>query len=231
MKEFDFEELDRAVNSAIGGGGGRSTPPVRDSTPVPARDNAPAAPAARRSGPSGRFMDVMHPSTDMRGSERPAPAPVAAPEPVRPSVPTVEPDAPVLKAKPVADVVETPFISDAIVEKRPLGGVQPSDGDNSGIGGELIDDDLLQAEKVENSFAEGPTSENPLQSSTILSQTHTSQRSKDTPARSVYDTESYSKPAKDKKKSPLWIVLWVFLLLLLGAGTGAIVYFFILQPL
>lgn len=82
MKDLDFDELDRAVNSLLPHNGGSAdeqsaTPPI-DDTSVPAVDvptlPAPQPLAARRS--SGRFMDVVHPSSDMRASTVP-PRPVS----------------------------------------------------------------------------------------------------------------------------------------------------------
>ncbi|MBC7943161.1 hypothetical protein H7X68_01535 [Candidatus Saccharibacteria bacterium] len=74
MKDLDFDEIDRAVNSLITGNGSPSDDkPVIQSTdspintPVAADVTARSAQqplAARRS--SGRFMDVVHPSSDMR---------------------------------------------------------------------------------------------------------------------------------------------------------------------
>ena len=86
MKDLDFDELDRAVNSLIGGDQSQtveakedtgadttasvSTNPVDNPAPtasVPDSSTPSLQPlAARRS--SGRFMDVVHPSSDMRGS-------------------------------------------------------------------------------------------------------------------------------------------------------------------
>ncbi len=69
MKDLDFDELDRAVNSLLGSNNqpvegtpidGTSTPDADITTQPPA--SLPLA--ARRS--SGRFMDVVHPSSDMR---------------------------------------------------------------------------------------------------------------------------------------------------------------------
>ena len=85
MKDLDFDELDRAVNSAI------NPQPAAPAEPVaepPAPETEPAvepvteppaptpvvsspSPAARRS--SGRFMDVVHPSSDMRAKANETP--------------------------------------------------------------------------------------------------------------------------------------------------------------
>ncbi len=192
MKDLDFDELDRAVNSLIGGNQGQTDNAKEDTglaatasaSDVPSinadptasvpTESAPALqpPAARRS--SGRFMDVVHPSSDMRGSFVPArtssregvtiqpsasspveepvmstPAPISfttdepkAAEPVKSDWPDpiefnksvnqpTDVDMNELDTSPVSDTptpvvdamppLESPFIADAKVEKRPLG--------------------------------------------------------------------------------------------------------------
>jgi hypothetical protein len=192
MKDLDFDELDRAVNSLIGGGQGQTDDAKEDTgtsatasvSDVPTPESTPAsiipdintpAPqplAARRS--SGRFMDVVHPSSDMRGNFVPprpstregttiqptsssfvdepvmstpspdvsSPQEVATPEPIKsewpdpidydkssnqPAAETEQTPSVVLNDEPtpVADdempPLESPFITDAKVEKRPLG--------------------------------------------------------------------------------------------------------------
>ncbi len=138
MKDIDFDELDRAVNTVIGG---KSAEPVSkpvevapleetvEDKPVfepvtveaPVEPLAPAvAPAARRSGNSGRFMDVMHPSSDMRTrSERPVMQPITTSS-VQDS--PVEPEQSKDEIYDWQKPLESPFLPDAQVEKRPLGG-------------------------------------------------------------------------------------------------------------
>lgn len=166
MQDIDFDEIDRAVNSVT-----TSTPevpvtpvvtpaepvvPVADPVVVP----APVSPAARRS--TGRFMDVVHSSSDMRPTRSSAPAahslhrddmpdrtavaerpqattvassafhwpdpidvaPAVAPDPVDPTPAVIEtPAAP----------LESPFLPDAKIEKRPLGAFSNSEVDLSFI--------------------------------------------------------------------------------------------------
>lgn len=175
MKDLDFDELDRAVNSLIGSPSAPVTPPVSPvaiNTPAPADSLVPASTpqplAARRS--SGRFMDVVHPSSDMRSTNiPPRPAvregmtvqPIATEPKIEaaPEAPVAEPATPVktsdwpdpldfhgFKDEPVATEsadkpadqdksvdepsmpdfesttpLESPFLPDAKVEKRPLG--------------------------------------------------------------------------------------------------------------
>lgn len=128
MKDIDFDELDKAVNSLMEGveqpgdvspsaGTGESSdsqtvqeapaPAANDSTPA-SQDKGTAlaatspAPAVKRTG--GRFMDIVHPSTTMRTTPKPASregvaiaplsAPAAAPTSPEP-VPAPAPDTPV----------------------------------------------------------------------------------------------------------------------------------------
>lgn len=227
MKDFDFEELDRAVSSAIGGNS-------NDRNPTPPERTAPT-PAARRSSP-GRFMDIKPAAADSRTPEarpsappvqqtpapqvtQPQPQPTPATEDVKPFDFQPEP-----KVQP--STVETPFISDAVVEKRPLGGPAAT--------GASIQDELLKAEKIENSLPSqsAPSDDYVPPASTPVSPLHSSQGTEEAAPRSIYDTEAFTQPpVAKKKKSALWIVLWVALLVLLGAGAGAAVYFFVLQPL
>lgn len=120
MKELDFDELDRAVNSLMADvkpdspqlpGDDRvrtvSIPPSEAPTP-PATPKAtapsvlpalsPPPPAARR---GGRFMDVMHPSADMKKPETP-PKVSREGTPLIPTEPFDSPKTPSLPAEPPA---------------------------------------------------------------------------------------------------------------------------------
>lgn len=142
MQDIDFDEIDRAVSSTMGGERELDVP--ERSEPAPA--SRPTPPAARRS--SGRFMDVVHPSSDMRSSAPSRPeSREEAPEPTHFTRETSdmpdpldfhgfkdEPEKPAEEApeEAVATPLESPFLADAKVEKRPLGAfsdyaTQPSD--------------------------------------------------------------------------------------------------------
>jgi hypothetical protein len=114
-----------------------SDPPVV--APVASTPTTASAPAlaARRS--SGRFMDMVHPSSDMRTSTTgsapttptPTPTPTTRPQPTvlhQPTRPPVQPPAPAVSAPVMPEApawnepLESPFLPDAKVEKRPLGG-------------------------------------------------------------------------------------------------------------
>lgn len=194
MQDIDFDEIDRAVNSITSNDvptnmtvvpkpTAAATEQVAQIAAEPEAVSVIPSPAVRRS--SGRFMDVVHPSSDMRPTTltrpaapsapslhreevvardevaaRPEPAavssaafhwpdamitPVAAAEAVvaeviEPSVaeptPEVVQEAPVI-AEPAdlidddddASPLESPFLTDAKVEKRPLGAFSGADAD------------------------------------------------------------------------------------------------------
>ena len=353
MKDLDFDELDRAVNSLIGG----STPPaavaepildVPTTIPTPTISTAsvPAAPvpsapapalvspqplAARRS--SGRFMDVVHPSSDMRSS-----TPVAAVSPVSRTAPTLQPvvtppvsstvtpptepqatlkseypdpidfqgftpgatAAPTQQAavstedgddditkiaddinaslgKESAPPLESPFIADAKVEKRPLGAfsadaaistgvpaasplsepvamltspVELSGAQNDDVQDHPIEKDVPLPAELQNDLLSIEANENPSPvaeatftppapstdvsagPSSIPQQYTESPSTSDRPVPTMFATEAYKKPTAHTKKRAGWlIVLWIALLIIVGGGIGAAVYFFVLPRL
>lgn len=190
MSEFDFDELDRAVSKVLTAPDDSVTAPAvpspdsvaSQSRPAPAPSMSPApsetsafsasstpptpsAPAVRRA--SGRFMDMVHPSSDMRsrppvarqaasdpaagyrspvssfGATQPtgvsSPIPSVAASQSAPLAPTpqVAPAASTLDAliapaaSDIPSPLESPFLPDAKVEKRPLGGLPVSDDELS----------------------------------------------------------------------------------------------------
>lgn len=152
MSDFDFDELDKAVSGVLGTtseGSHTTTSPSQAVTssptvssltstsitpskaapntdvkmPTSTAETAPSTtPALRRS--AGRFMDVVHPSSDMRtrnGSETTL-APLSRP-PVKAE--TEANDTVDRKGEDNpgwSQPLESPFLPDAKVEKRPLGG-------------------------------------------------------------------------------------------------------------
>lgn len=363
MKDLDFDELDRAVNSLLTSNDvpadEKTTPPLADDSTVLADEVAPQSQpvsqplAARRS--SGRFMDVVHPSSDMRASisarpvsreglgiapltpttplveqtapwsppvtsevpaETPRPETSAWPDPIdfngftadEDTKPSIELLPPELSSEDgsqssvdedkdinqIADAInktlsqdletqtplESPFLTDAKVEKRPLGAFStetstvvatitpeealvapgvpevsaPAEEDVAAsedhpvqLGTPLpaeLQDDLLQIE-ADTDTTDQPQKEEttpvlPVAQSevptgpTSITQQYTEQPSTgDQPTGAIFDTEAYRKPLSHpaKKKSGWLYVLWIVLLLVVGAGAGAAVYFFVLPKL
>jgi hypothetical protein len=292
VQDIDFDELDRAVSSASA-----PSPTPADETPSDAiavtnrstpRPDATPAPAARRS--SGRFMDVVHPSSDMRTSsnepERSVPResedekseersvertsdwpdpldfhgfnadePEKTEEAPTPEPALVEPEPP--------QPLESPFLSDTKVEKRPLGAFSttetPAANEPDTLLLEAPDEELLTA-KTEEKVEEAPTPEpvieeaveegtpqpvieptpepTPIQEApqgpTSITQQYKEQPSTaDQPSGAIYDTETYHQPLTHtpKKKSGALVIVWILALILVGAGAGAAVYFFVLPML
>ncbi len=66
MSDIDFEELDKAVNNLVGKDEEESSVPT--STPVPEETSQKQGPQVSQK-PRGRFMDVLHPSSDMTSKD------------------------------------------------------------------------------------------------------------------------------------------------------------------
>jgi hypothetical protein len=299
MTDIDFDELDRAVNSLVNPDA--KTAPVTPDTPSPAvtppSDSSVSPVAERRS--SGRFMDVVHPSSDMRGSVPPRPtqrettkepeeptrldnsavsseSAAAWPDPLDAQktpqtsddeTKTSEPETPKENNKPL----DSPFLSDAKVEKRPLGAF--SDESHEEINGDSTTDSatpvnsetteanptetpstsestdqtadsdtpmpaelqpgLLSIEANEDPEAEKPEAVEPAGPTSITQQYSPQPSTGDKPAATMFDTTAYKKPQAHagKKKSGWLVIVWILLLLIVGTGIGAAVYFFVLPRL
>lgn len=360
MKDLDFDELDKAVNSLMSGvpkdqasrplektvtlpesthpmpSGVSALQSPSPSTPLSRARPAPSSLATRR---SGRFMDVVHPSADMKpkpskavsrqgatlapSSEAAAPEEPVIPEPVstpaseavkdeaalsphQPQVTSDWPDpldmivkkdevdaGPVLpKANKFESTAElrptdtapltSPFLPDAKVEKRPLGGSsnEPSTPElpvqSMGKEDLTVDDpdaqlpptpiepetplpeelqgDLVaiesgsaketpagdKSEKEEKKTAAslepekdsgfgnqpGPTPE-PSGPTSIPKQYKEEPSTSDQQSGAIYDTDTYHQPLAHpaKKKSGWLIVLWIVLIIALGAAIGAALFF------
>lgn len=314
MSDFDFDELDKAVAGVLGPEDSASAEPVVSPAPAaPVAPTTPAAPqdepkseptvvqrtslapAARRS--SGRFMDVVHPSSDMR--TRTGYAPASEPVASEPRTTTfVAPTAPEGKeAEDWSKPLESPFLPDAKVEKRPLGGLpgapefnpeelieapeeelkleepdeprleattlpDPIDFANQSseepthveipVESEVDSTPVAPAAEVpEVSVAdvpsdleqEGPISEpvEPVQPAqpeevtgpTSITQQYQEQPSDAKPSGAIYDTETYHQPmaVAPKKRGSAWGIIWIILLVILGAGAGVAFYLFVLPML
>lgn len=285
MTEIDFDELDRAVNSLVGPAV-KSASPIAvtsepDSASTPSLSNV--SPLAERRS-SGRFMDVVHPSSDMRsGSVPPRPVQIqpltttssTMPDPI--DVQPLQPDENSVQEPLLTEALKetdtplgSPFLTDAKVEKRPLGAFsdnnqsepveapivmsdpepatdvspveeivsetepptdQSVDGDTP-MPAEL-QPGLLSIEANENLKAEQAQEVEPVGPTSITQQYSPQPSTGDKPVATMFDTAAYKKPQSHsgKKKSGWLVVLWIFLLLVVGAGIGAAVYFFVLPRL
>jgi len=286
MQDIDFDELDRAVNSVtsptVSDASAQESVPVTVTPAAPVAPIAPVStPAARRSG--GRFMDVVHPSSDMRSASQPntdrvAPrsesspfvaAPVAVekpatewPDPLDFHGFTEEPavEAPVINTPSVeapAAPLESPFLNDAKVEKRPLGafsyhgpsGPSTPRGERALIEApepelllEAVNDEPVEETVVSEPEASAPVIETPAPTPieeaptgpiSITQQYKEQPSTADQPSGAIFDTEAYHQPLTHgpKRKSGALVVVWIAALILVGAGAGAAVYFFILPTL
>ena len=314
MSDIDFDELDRAVNGALGGNDAptespsvnlveRTTLSPVSSTTAPAQTPTPAsnptpvatptsqAPAARRS--TGRFMDMVHPSSDMRSHPSARPA-----EARNQSIPPAQPELTVLstvESPAWNEPLESPFLADAKVEKRPLGGGEVAAAEASaivdsfdfqGLLDEEPEEELLEAPEAQErleaiaspdpvelpdeidpadaaaladaieqkisevevpvAVEETPADLVPQQPSaafeasqppveelvgpTSITPQYKEQASSNQESGAMYDTESYHQAvaAPVKKKSGWVTVLWILLLIILGAGGGWAVYTYVL---
>lgn len=308
MSNFDFDELDKAVADALGSNASsvsfndtasdlvNDAPAVASnetqempSTPEVAVHKPVAPPAIRRS--SGRFMDVVHPSSDMRTSSPsrgrftpPVIAPVAE---TSEEVDTTDSSS---DFENISDLgwtkpADSPFLPDARVEKRPLGAEVPTgpatqEPQEEALLLEAPDDPQLEAtampdpidfaaqrsalalevedtgtsEEISEDVA--PEAPNPPEADEIveaptvatlavedipiepagpasITQQYEEQPSSQQESGAIYDTENYHQPVAEgaKKSHGAWTIIWIFLLILLGAAAGVAFYFFVLPML
>jgi hypothetical protein len=216
-------------------------------------------------------MDMVHSSSDMRlhvpssrVENRPEPAVEIKPEVVVPEV-----IAPEVVESPVwNEPLESPFIQDAKVEKRPLGGGEVIPSETAPIVGSfdfqgLLDEpeeELLEApeqqERIEATTMPDPIdfvaasatvdeieqpqpvialqqpTEEPIGPTSITPQ-YKEQASTNQESGAMYDTESYHQPVSVpvKKKSGWATVLWIVLLVILGAGGGWAIFTYVVPML
>jgi len=292
MNDIDFDELDRAVNSLVGSGSGQK--PIATDEPkekvlsintTPSRptiSNQPtinAAPTLIEKRSSGQFMDVVHPSSNMRSLPLVMPSRLSRQgttvaqasvnmAPMRPDVSSIttpavhnvaiNPINPIIV--PTDESIDSPFIPDAKVEKRPLGAfsAEPTAVDTATLGAKepvavekkelsqalpaelqsdllLIESGDVTAEDAEVAKPDmkpiEPSPVQPIAPTSITQQYAEKPNTGDQNNGSIYDTDTYHKtmivPAK-KKSSWMW-VMWISILLIVGAGAGAAIYLFVLK--
>ncbi|MCL2037569.1 hypothetical protein FWG95_01000 [Candidatus Saccharibacteria bacterium] len=157
MADLDFAALDAAADDIV------ASEEVNQSAPAPDVKPEKEAPSARRF--RGQFMDMVHPSSDVKVAAKPNLAqhsnnpfglskseePAAQPAPEKPVEPTepdnLEPSTPESineePDKPADNAYESPFLPDAKVEKRPLG--NPDFDSNVGLLSDEPDQELLSS--------------------------------------------------------------------------------------
>jgi len=229
-----------------------TAPPV--SSPSPVSVNQPTsksvvAPVPRPAG--GRFMDVVHPSSDMR-------TPTQTPPVSQPITATVE--APKAAETPIvapisAEAPLTPFLPDAKVEKRPLGAVpSPFDGDAvqspapelrpDPVSAEVVAPTVVPPEEPKSTLevANQPQVENEATKSSLggegLLQAIESGDTEKINASlgedasgasegAIYDVNQYPQPLNHpgKQKSGIGVVIIIVLIIVLAAALGGAAYF------
>ena len=253
MSDFDFDEIDEAVSHAIATNDNDTpTSPQStedtSSTETPASPRTSTMPAVHRG--SGRFMDMVHPSSDMHSRrEFTPPRSVSARPPVNQ---TIQPTETVRETANTPDdepspSLESPFLPDTKVEKRPLGSMPPVDTPPQVSATETPHEPILIEAPDEQVLIEA--SDEPLLEATnepeppMDEQAHTSiyipqqyqeQPSSAQPSSPLYDTTDYNQPVATKQTtshSGVWIVLWIILLIIVGAASGVAIYLFVLPLL
>ncbi len=149
--------------------------PIVPPAPQAPAPTAPAAPAAVQAPrpTTGRFMDVVHPSSVMK-----SPAALDATPPIRANTGAQ----PVSAASPEANVPLTPFIPDAKVEKRPLGG-------SGAIPSPFEDDKPVAAVTTESQPAE--TAAEPVVQETVTINSEPAEGAKPIDAQPVLDASTF----------------------------------------
>jgi len=276
-----------------------STPPTPSIT-EPQEQVQPQPLAARRS--SGRFMDVVHPSSDMRStnkvasrpteasdlnttSEEQVTSPVVTPEELDTHAPVEPEETKTFTSDDQEPTAVSPFLSDAKVEKRPLGAFTDSEKpepsalndllqkelDSDGLSGN--DTELAEANEIPNQEAEINQQPKPvnqdempeeLQGDVLSIETNESESAVVEPeipevqpaptvnapvaitqqyvekaqtpqaeSGAIFDTDAYHQPVSAGKAhhSGWMTVLWIFLLIILGAGAGVAIYTYVLPLL
>ena len=287
MKDIDFDELDRAVHSATNGSKGTQDDSrtaveeaVKVTTPAaPSPVRPPVSLATRRS--SGRFMDVVHPSSDMRNKVNEAIVSTDNDKVV------VQKDVPMKRSQSVAETkeeswpdpidfqkentvdqdddassdtpLESPFLAGAKVEKRPLGafsGDAPTEEDPQDVvedvsdifeeqqetpevestekrDGVVEEEELLLLPESTQDEEKVVVDEQPVGPVSITQQYSEQSSTAEPSTTMIFDTDEYKKPlTRPKKKGSGWLViLWIIILLAVGAGAGAAIYFYVLPLL
>lgn len=225
-----------------------ATAPIAVALPAP----KPTPPAPRPAG--GRFMDVVHPSSDMRTVSQTPPVSVS-PVATAP-VPNVAQPAEVTPVVTAPDAPLTPFLPDAKVEKRPLGAVpSPFETDaspatapseiNSPVAPNAIGATEVSTEQA-NPAAESPelpaienkVVEQKLEGEGLLQAIESGDTEKIKNASmgepvtgaangAIYDVNQFPQPLSHpgKQKSGIGVVIIILVIIVLAAALGGAAYF------
>lgn len=215
-----------------------ATPPESSNTPT---EEVASPSATEWPDPIDMATEDVEPSTQAAEPTTPAEDPVATPE-EQPSGPASEDEAAPLTS---------PFLTDAKVEKRPLGGnaspttelvekdaqVAPAEATPPVVLPEELAGDVMAVEAKDlSAHPETPkpsaigTKATEAAASSITQQYTEQSSSGDQTNGSIYDTATYhqaidtEKPAK--KSSALKWIIWIVVLLLVGAAGGAAYFYF-----
>jgi hypothetical protein len=207
----------------------------------------PSGPAIQRPS-GGRFMDVVHPSSDMK-TPQPMTEPPVTPEPSAP-----EPlQSPQVQPSPVPDIeVASPFLPDAKVEKRPLGGAsKDSEQMHSDAPEEIVainaeavareeatkdTQAVLDASKIDATDSldkqiQAVEAKHSETAATAEAEALRAVESVDTGTTSkqgaIFDVKEYHQPLQypEKRKSGWGIVVIIVIIIVLAAAVGVGTYF------
>lgn len=216
-------------------------------TAVPSRRNAPVSPAANQTFVS----DVLAPKTeavvaaDAEEMPRISPKEVAVTPPTEPVLKPAEPvdffaGAPAENDEKTVEPVQSPFIADAKVEKRPLGAFSAEEGlggnsEKSPIGNELhgelvkLESEDNIVETAESAFSGKGTVLRPAKIEKPTATEPVSTSLDDTAAKeSVTPAPNLRVDSPGKHKSTIIWVTVAIAVMLIGFGVGATLYFVVL---
>ena len=305
MTDMEFDEIDKAVSTVMSDAAETTSLENKEpesvavrrgtvSSDIHVRTANPPVLARRPLGSrpkNGRFMDMVHSSSDMKPEQKHVSAPSAKPVYDYPSGAAEKRfEENTSLEETVDEPMSSPFISDAKVEKRPLGAFSehgqaemndhhdraddeshdapdtpvvenidtplPAELNNDVLSIETDDDNLPEdtpvsgetPELIENKepvhhyhskhALESPASPDTANGSddqmppvpSIIQQYQEKPSTATEQSGAIFDTEQYHAPLvhAPKKKSGWLVVLWIFALIVIGAGIGAAAYYFVL---
>jgi uncharacterized membrane protein len=136
-----------------------------------------------------------------------------------------------------ANPLETPFLTDAKIEKRPLGAFSTESATPELP---LIEEpipqpvaDVEEVEEVPVPEVPQPVDEQPAGPTSITQQYTEKPASETQTTGSIYDTEAYHQPLTNapKKAGGVMVAVWIGALIVIGGGIGAGIYFIVLPML